>query len=195
MEREARRKAILKTAAQLFSEKSFYEVTVDDIAEQVGLSKGTIYLYFENKDALFYSIMIEKTEEMLGQLNAAIECQEPFNVCLYKFVYSFLTFFGENKDYYNLSHSAKWRMNAEEHFKFHDYTKELFHTFFEMIRKLIMQGQKEKILRQADTETMTTYFAGILNPFIYYRILGKISMPVEKEVPIIIDLFINGAHL
>ena len=50
MEKEARKKDILDAAARLFSEKGFHEVKVDDIAEKVGLSKGTIYLYYENKD-------------------------------------------------------------------------------------------------------------------------------------------------
>ena len=58
-EHEARRKAILKAAREVFFRKGFMDATVDEIAERCDLAKGTIYLYFGSKEELYISIMAE----------------------------------------------------------------------------------------------------------------------------------------
>jgi len=52
-----RRDQIVKAAVRLFSERGFFQTTIDDIAQEAGVSKGLIYLNFEDKhDVLFYSL-------------------------------------------------------------------------------------------------------------------------------------------
>ena len=59
-EREQRRTYILDTAEELFFARSFTSVTMEEIAKKVGLNKATIYLYFEDKDSLFFAIVLRK---------------------------------------------------------------------------------------------------------------------------------------
>jgi AcrR family transcriptional regulator len=51
-ERETRRQAILESAALLFRERPYDEVSVEAIASTAELGKGTVYLYFPDKDAI-----------------------------------------------------------------------------------------------------------------------------------------------
>lgn len=51
--KEARPGEIAAAALELFVNKGFAATRIDDVAESAGVSKGTIYLYFENKEALF----------------------------------------------------------------------------------------------------------------------------------------------
>lgn len=53
--KEARPGEIAAAALDLFVEKGFATTRIDDVAERAGVSKGTVYLYFENKEALFKS--------------------------------------------------------------------------------------------------------------------------------------------
>lgn len=53
--KEARPGEIAAAALDLFVEKGFSATRLDDVAEKAGVSKGTVYLYFENKEALFKS--------------------------------------------------------------------------------------------------------------------------------------------
>jgi len=50
---EERPKQIVEAALQLFGERGLANARLDDIAKRAGLSKGTIYLYFPNKEELF----------------------------------------------------------------------------------------------------------------------------------------------
>jgi len=54
---EERKGQILNAAEEVFTSKGFDEARMDDIAEETGLSKGTLYLYFKSKDDLIFAIL------------------------------------------------------------------------------------------------------------------------------------------
>lgn len=66
----ARRASLLSTASALFASRDFNDVSVDDIAKKAGLAKGTVYLYFGTKEALFLHLV---SEEMAGWLKEAAQ--------------------------------------------------------------------------------------------------------------------------
>jgi AcrR family transcriptional regulator len=57
---EDRRSQILDAAIEVFGNKGLDVATVDEIAQAVGISKGTIYLYFKSKDEIFDAILAER---------------------------------------------------------------------------------------------------------------------------------------
>jgi len=59
-EKEQRRQAILSAAEKRFAREGYHATLLDAIAEDVEISKGTIYLYFKNKEHLFFSLIDEK---------------------------------------------------------------------------------------------------------------------------------------
>ncbi|MFH1699395.1 MAG: TetR/AcrR family transcriptional regulator [Candidatus Zixiibacteriota bacterium] len=71
-EKEARRHSILEAAARVFSRKNFGEATLDEIAIEAELSKGTLYNYFKDKQDLFDSLMDHGHEHFLLCFEEAI---------------------------------------------------------------------------------------------------------------------------
>jgi len=70
-ERQAadRAEEILEVAARLFAERGFHRTTTKDIAEAAGVAEGTLYNYFDSKDALLFGILgrlSETPQEELG---------------------------------------------------------------------------------------------------------------------------------
>lgn len=54
---EERKDQIMNAAEEVFSQKGFSDARMDDIAEETGLSKGTLYLYYKSKDDLIIAIL------------------------------------------------------------------------------------------------------------------------------------------
>src|SRR5262245_29790258 len=67
--RTERRDAILDAALEEFAAKGFAAARLDEVANRAGVAKGTIYLYFEDKEALFHELL----RSMLSPLVSAIE--------------------------------------------------------------------------------------------------------------------------
>ena len=54
---EERKDQIMNAAEEVFTQKGFSDARMDDIAEETGLSKGTLYLYYKSKDDLIIAIL------------------------------------------------------------------------------------------------------------------------------------------
>ncbi len=67
--KDARPSELTAAALELFVEKGFAATRLDDIAARAGVSKGTLYLYFDSKEALFKAVV----EEGIVPLLAAAE--------------------------------------------------------------------------------------------------------------------------
>jgi len=65
---EERKDQILNAAEEVFTEKGFDEARMEDIADELGLSKGTVYLYFKSKNDLIISILDRLFEREFSQL-------------------------------------------------------------------------------------------------------------------------------
>ena len=57
--KEARPSELMAAALGLFVEKGFAATRLEDVAQRAGVSKGTLYLYFDSKEALFKSVIQE----------------------------------------------------------------------------------------------------------------------------------------
>jgi len=55
--RENRRSEILSAALRTFGDKGFHQTTVADIIDAAGIARGTFYLYFEGKSAIFLELL------------------------------------------------------------------------------------------------------------------------------------------
>lgn len=69
---ENKRKLIVQTAVKLFSELPFHKVRLDDVAEAAGVGKGTVYIYFKNKEELYYSLVYEGFAEAIDGLHVKV---------------------------------------------------------------------------------------------------------------------------
>jgi AcrR family transcriptional regulator len=64
----AKRRAILDAALDEFTARGFAAARMDDVAERAGVAKGTIYLYFKDKEALFQELVRSSLVPIVGGL-------------------------------------------------------------------------------------------------------------------------------
>lgn len=77
--KEARPSELTAAALTLFVEKGFAATRLDDVAALAGVSKGTLYLYFDSKEALFKAVIQEGMAPVLerGEALLANEAADP----------------------------------------------------------------------------------------------------------------------
>lgn len=67
---------IMQSAMENFAKNGFDRTRMEDIAAAAGLAKGTLYLYFKNKEDLFYAICDHNLEELRNQLSRLFNRKE-----------------------------------------------------------------------------------------------------------------------
>src|SRR5881397_3876002 len=65
--KEARPAEIVSAALDVFVERGFAATRLEDVARRAGVTKGTVYLYFKNKDALFKAVVRETIVPVIAQ--------------------------------------------------------------------------------------------------------------------------------
>ena len=73
----ARRDAILDAALDEFSARGFEAARLDDVAKRAGVAKGTIYLYFADKEALFFDVIRSRMSPVVGAIEKALATDFP----------------------------------------------------------------------------------------------------------------------
>src|SRR5262245_61423347 len=69
--REKRRAAILAAALEEFAVRGFAATRLDDVARRARIAKGTIYLYFRDKESLFQELVRAMLSPLVGTIEAA----------------------------------------------------------------------------------------------------------------------------
>ncbi len=79
VEPAARKQAILDAALTVFAERGFEAARLDDVATRAGVAKGTLYLYFKDKEALFEELLRGAVSPILEGVTALSEAPDmPF---------------------------------------------------------------------------------------------------------------------
>ena len=71
--KEARPGELIAAALELFTERGFAATRLDDVAARAGVSKGTVYLYFDSKEELFEAVVREAILPVLAQGEVMVE--------------------------------------------------------------------------------------------------------------------------
>lgn len=96
--KESRPAELMAAALELFVERGYAASRLDDIASRAGVSKGTLYLYFSNKQELFEALVRENIVTLLDRFRAEIAgSEEPSDALLEHFFRSWWRDFGATR--------------------------------------------------------------------------------------------------
>lgn len=101
-EKQHRRETILAAARELFFEKG-YRTTMEEIAERAELSKGTLYLYFNSKDELYISVIMEGFRILEERIEKAIKGVRGAEKRMKAVYYAFIDHCLENREYFRIT--------------------------------------------------------------------------------------------
>lgn len=102
MKKLERQERILESASKLFAEKRFDEVLMEEVAQEAGVGKGTLYRYFCTKEDLYFAVIFAGIAQLKDQLHAAAATVEDPLVQLEKALRAIVTFLSRNRFFFRL---------------------------------------------------------------------------------------------
>lgn len=189
-----KRREILEAAIKLFSEKGFEKTTVDEIAARANVGKGTIYLYFENKEQIFIAVIKEGMSEISRQFEEILTRENfDFQKQLRELIYTHLKFVEDHHEFYRIF--LKERVG----FQFYDNEDARCHKL-EALRKLqllladfIKKGMEQGYIRKGDPNQFATALGGIITHFAFSWFIEKDGIEsLTAQTPAITEIFLFG---
>lgn len=193
--KDARPQELLAAALNLFVERGYAATRLDDVAARAGVSKGTLYLYFSNKEDLFKAVVRENVLPVIGEAENIVASYEGSTAELFKeFIFGWWERVGATR----LSGIAKLMMAESCNFPevaqfYHD---EVISRVNAMIVRMLKRGIEQNEFRRIDLEQAKSI---IVAPMLMLM-MWKHSFNTCQAVPIspetyldsLVDLLLHG---
>ena len=166
---------ILTAARELFETKGVQETTMDDIALQADYSKSTIYVYFQSKEDIYNSIVVDYLDALIGKLTTDFETDDSFEHSYYKLGESLVGFCERYPKYYASLMFEEKATNSRK--KAVNVLPAILQELYNLVELLIEKGKKNKTLAASlDVKSTALYLWSALSGII------QISEQKKKEI-------------
>lgn len=192
-ERLARRGEIFAAAERVFAQKGYHSATMDEIARQAELAKGTIYLYFENKRDLFYTLVDEKINSLMRLVQSEVEREAQSIEQLKRLVKAQLEFFQNNGDFFRIttSEQTRFELGVKDEFRKRMMQKHL--KYINIVARIIQRGIAEGVIKPLEANKAASALVGMVNGFTFQWLRNDRGESLVSDAPLIMELFLEGA--
>jgi AcrR family transcriptional regulator len=161
------KQTMMQAAEKLFIKIGYHETTMDQIAEEAEYSKGTLYNYFENKEHLFFCMLIEKLEIFSHGLKIRIQKQSDIENKIIVMIDYYFDFFYKNAGFFKIAQSEKYNLDRHTREKFIEGLKERYHNHLANISEMLRDSK----YNPEKAELLATAITGILNSLLTRKLL------------------------
>ena len=189
--REARRAQILDRALDVFAEQGYHRASVTDLVKAAGVARGTFYLYFDGKEAIF----LELLEQLLSEFRSKIvgadtgPNAQPLSDQLARIVAGILTTLQDNQPLTRIIFREAIGVDEAVDQKLRDFYDELF----AYIAATLHLGEAVNFTRPVQTEIVATCILGSLRGVVRRYVVDQEDPFDPLEVArVIVDFNLNG---
>ena len=191
-QREERERLILEAAEELLAEKGYHEMSIDEIAARVGVSKGTVYLHFPSKEELVLAYlgrgMRRFMQEATDALNASASPSDRLRSLMELFYAG--VFKGRNNLFTAIYENPELRNRMLDR-------KREFHGQWDALSERVSQVFDEGKARgefdaTIPTPVLVSLFWSLASPRTYERLVEQEQMPLDEMVNHLSRFFFKG---
>jgi len=179
-EKQERRRSILQAARETFFENGFHHTTVESVAERAEVSKGTVYLYVESKEALLAHLLLEGLEDLVGELDRAYSTTRgvPADEQLRELAQAYLAFFRRDPQYFPfLMAMDRGRFQEAIPSELHEHILAASLEGLNRAVHVVEQGMEEGLFTCSDAQKAACVFWASLN-----GVLQLMEHPLRQEM-------------
>jgi len=183
------RQRIIGAAREHFFAHGFHGVTMDDLAEEMGMSKKTIYAHFPSKTALLEAMLLEKFHCVEEDLNAITsECSDDFATGLHRLV----ACVQQHADEIRPPFVREIQREAPDLFKLvHARWREVIQRSFS---KLLGEGRRQGLIRKdIPVHLIIEILLGAVEAIVNPPRLAELELSVKSGITAIISVILEGA--
>jgi TetR/AcrR family fatty acid metabolism transcriptional regulator len=167
-----RREEILDAAKRVFAEKGFHQTAIADIARAAELSYGSVYWYFDSKDALFQALSEREEQALWRHVAAALEVsdgEDPERI-LARGVRATFEFFAADP-------AAAQLLSFER--------------FTDDIERLVLDAQRRGVIVAAPAPVLARSVAGLISTMAG-QLTADPRFDAEETADVVVSLLLNG---
>jgi len=185
---------IQEAAEKLFAEKGFHLTTVEEIAREANLAKGTIYLHFANKKDLFLSVIEKKLHVLLEKIKVGITQGKSFSEKIRLAIGVHLKFLENNANFFKITQTFPEQFKKELEQKLLQRVIKINSQYLALVDSLIKQGIEEGEIKNLNPRKLAVILIGIVHSLTIYWVYGGERDSLSADRSLAWEIFWEGAH-
>lgn len=183
---------ILEAGEKLFAKKGFYPTTMEEVARAAGLAKGTIYLHFNDKRDLFFSIIEKKLDILLEKIEKEMRKDEFPSQRIKLAIGIHLKFLEENRDFFKIMQALPESLKQEMERKLKGRVIEKQSRYVEILDQLIRKGIRNQEIKSLDSRKLAVILVGMMHSLTIYWISRKEKGSLSQDDSLVWQVFWEG---
>ncbi len=183
---------ILEAGEKLFAKKGFYPTTMEEVARAAGLAKGTIYLHFDDKRNLFFSIIEKKLDILLEKIEKEMRKDEFPSQRIKLAIGIHLRFLEENRDFFKIMQALPESLKQEMERKLKGRVIEKQSRYVEILDQLIRKGIRNQEIKPLDSRKLAVILVGMMHSLTIYWISRKETGSLSQDDSLVWQVFWEG---
>lgn len=190
---ESKKQIILDMATRVFSKYGYNKTSLDEIADEARIAKGTIYYYFKNKQELFLSVMATQAEEFVQEIRRQLKEQKGFENKLKFFILSPIKYICNDMQIWLESLKNLPFNYGDEFDSFHSRIRD---NMLDILKEIISEGIAEDMIAKNISherllEVINDWFL-IGNAPLMFTDFQALLKRIERDHEIIVQLIMYG---
>lgn len=179
--------AILTAAQRIFIRYGFGQARIEDIAQEAGVGKGTVYEYFPSKQAIFEQAVETSIRDYLRAITKETEKSGDIQDKLWRIAVIHLKFVAEHRNMATVIMS-----NPGIIFPQRDKLQKIVREAETTLAAVIQEGVDNGALRPVNPRLAAQAFAGVLSTVGGVRLLERQGWTIEATASALIDIVLHG---
>jgi AcrR family transcriptional regulator len=185
-----KRQEIMSAAEQLFSNRRFHEVTLDEIAQAARVGKGTIYRFFSSKDDLFFQTATSGFDDLCDVIEKNVCRQNDFTRQLLSACEEITEFFYRRRQIFRIMQMEEGRVIWSQG-SLWDRWMSHRGKLVKALARILDRGTEEKRIRyDVPTTVLADFLLGMLRTRTRYLLGADDSV---KRLDVLLNIFLSGA--
>ncbi len=187
-----RTQGILDAARRVIAMKGLSGTTMEQVAEEAGISKATIYLYFKNKDALYSNCVIDGFDLMLEKMrDSAAGVKDPLDR-LRALLTAQVSAIEQERDFFRVFMTERMGQFLDQTTEFGQEFAKRHKDYTALISDVLKEAVKKGLIKNIDPEKGAFLLFSMLRGMSMCKLVNKDDTPLSGETGLILDVFING---
>lgn len=184
---------IQDAAMRVIARKGMSAATMQEIAEEAGVAKGTIYLYFRDRDELVEKTFDRAITQLHGRLDAALASAPAFEQQLRAMIVAKIEFFQEHREFFRLYMSLRFpEGNPQQQRRQKRTCQPQYRTRLESFARILQEAMDRGEIRRMNPDRLALLIVEASTAVIIERVVEETPPPEQEDVDLIAGAIFNG---
>jgi AcrR family transcriptional regulator len=190
---EFRVHSIQDAAMRVIARKGMSAATMQEIADEAGVAKGTIYLYFRDRDELVEKTFETAITQLLSRVEAAMEGDKSLEEKLRAAMTAKFAFFRENREFFRLYMSLRLPEGDAQQQRRHKRTCEpQYRSNVSRLASLLQAAMDRGEVRRFDSHRLALFIVEGSNAIVVERVMEEKSPSEQEDVEFLTQVIMGG---